>query len=71
MIDFQVSKAGIGSCHDRWSFQGLFIWIITVYCAAFGRSNRPNFVQQATPDFPRGLLFFDAPAGAQREEARR
>ncbi|CAI8974326.1 Transmembrane protein [Pseudomonas jessenii] len=55
---------------DRWSRQGLFICRIAVYCAAFGRL-RPAIIRTIKPRILRGLLFFDAPAGAQREEARR
>jgi len=35
------SVCAIGQACDGRSSKGLFIWIITVYCAAFGRSNRP------------------------------
>jgi hypothetical protein len=38
--DFKVSKIHAAS-DDRWSQEGLFIWRIAVYCAAFGRFARP------------------------------
>ncbi|SPO58279.1 protein of unknown function [Pseudomonas inefficax] len=38
---------------------------VTVYCAAFRPDASGLISKQATPVVPRGLLFFDAPKGAQ------